>query len=307
MRLLNSILIPVILSTFNLSAVSALAELNVVTTTTDLRAITNEVGQKFINVNSIAKGTQDPHFIEAKPSYMTKVSKADLLIAIGLDLEVGWLPSLIRGARNPKINQGQKGYLEVGTFVKPLEIPIGRISRADGDVHPFGNPHVTLDPIRTGEIALKIAERLGELDSANTAEYQKNALALQLRMQKKTKEWQQRIQAAGIKKAVTYHRTLTYFLDRFQIENPVILEPKPGIPPTSAHILKVIDTIKKDQISLILVENYFAPTVTEKIKQTIPSIRSATVPVAVDGAEGIATIDDLYENLVKGIVDQNNN
>ncbi len=280
---------------------TARAELKIVTTTTDLRAITDEIGQKLISVESISKGTQDPHYIEAKPSYMTKVNKADLLISIGLDLEVGWLPSLIRGARNPKVNPGQKGYLEVGPLIKPLEIPAGRISRADGDVHPLGNPHITLDPIRVGELALIIANRLAELDSQHGAEYKKNALALQTRMQKKTKEWEQRIQTSGVKKTVTYHKTLTYFLNRFQIENPEILEPKPGIPPTSAHILEVIETIKKLQIPLIIVENYFDPTVTEKIKQIIPTIRSLTVPVAVEGASNIVTIDDLFENLVKGI------
>jgi zinc/manganese transport system substrate-binding protein len=277
------------------------AKLNVVTTTTDLAAITREVGKDFVSVESIARGTQDPHFIEAKPSYMTKAHQADLLVSVGLDLEVGWLPSIILGARNPKINSGEKGNLEVGSLVNPIEIPTGKVTRAEGDVHPNGNPHVTLDPIRAGEIAVHIANRLAVLDSGNKESYLTNAKTFKSRLENKTKEWQKRIEATKIKKVVTYHKTLTYFLNRFHLENPEILEPKPGIPPTSAHVLEVIRTMKEQNIALILVENYFDPTVTQKIKQELPAVRAPTVAVAVDGAPGILTVDDLYEQIVKSI------
>ncbi|HAZ14680.1 MAG: hypothetical protein A2X86_12540 [Bdellovibrionales bacterium GWA2_49_15] len=277
------------------------AKLSVVTTTTDLRALTAEVGGEFITVDSIAKGTQDPHYIEAKPSFMIKVNRADLLVSIGLELEIGWLPNIIQGARNPKVQKWQRGNLEVGPMVEPLEVPTGNISRALGDVHPDGNPHVTLDPIRAGQIALFIAERLGELDSEHKETFVKNAQAIQTRLQEKTKVWQNKIDHSGIKKIVTYHKTLTYFLNRFHLENPAILEPKPGIPPTSGHIMAVIQLIKEQKISLILVENFFDPTVTEKIKNNVPTIRSATVAVAVDGAPNIATIDELFETLINTV------
>ncbi len=277
------------------------AKLNVVTTTTDLKAIAEEVGGNFVTADSISKGTQDPHFIEAKPSFMVKASRADLIIAIGLDLEVGWLPSIIMGSRNPKINAGQPGYLEVGALVEPLEVPSGKITRADGDVHPYGNPHIWLDPIRAGEMANHIAKRLGELDAANAAYFVTNAKNLQSRLQTKTTAWQQRIEKTKIKKIVTYHKTLTYFLNRFQLENPAILEPKPGIPPTSGHIIEVIKLIQAQKVPLILVENYFDSSVTNKIKQEVPTVRSASVPVSIDGAPEVKTIDDLYEQLVKTI------
>ncbi len=279
--------------------IAAQAKLYVVTTTTDLRAIASEVGQEFVTVDSIAKGTQDPHYIEAKPSFMTKANRADLLISIGLDLEIGWLPNIIQGARNPKILRGEKGNLEVGPLVEPLEVPTGKISRAQGDVHPDGNPHVTLDPFRAGQIALFIAERLGELDAEHRDVFVKNARTMQTRLQERSKTWQSRIDQCGIKKIVTYHKTLSYFLNRFHLENSAILEPKPGIPPTSGHILEVIKIIKEQMIPLILVENYFDPTVTEKIKNNVPTIRSATVVVAIDGGLNISTMDDLYENLIK--------
>ena len=284
-----------------LSASSASAKLNVVTTLTDLRAIAGEVGGDMITVDSIAKGTQDPHYIEAKPSFMVKASRADLMISIGLDLEIGWLPSILNGARNPNIVTGSQGFLEVGPLVNPLEVITGNITRSEGDVHPFGNPHVTLDPIRCGEIAVLIAERMGKLDPPHAAKFMQNAKGLQARMAEKTKLWQARITKSGITKVVSYHKTLTYFFDRFHLENPAILEPKPGIPPTSGHIIDVINLMKEQNVRLILVENYFDPTVTNKIKQELPMIRAVTTPVAVDGAAQIKTIDDLFENLVSEI------
>ncbi|MBI2520654.1 MAG: zinc ABC transporter substrate-binding protein [Bdellovibrio sp.] len=279
----------------------AQAKLYVVTTTTDLRALVSEIGQEFVTVDSIAKGTQDPHYIEAKPSFMTKVNRADLLISIGLDLEIGWLPNIIQGARNPKVLKGQKGYLEVGPLVEPLEVPTGKISRAQGDVHPDGNPHVTLDPIRVGQIALFIAERLGQLDLEHQEIFIKNAKIMQTRLQDKVKIWQATIDQSGVKKIVTYHKTLSYFLNRFNLENSAILEPKPGIPPTSGHIIEIIQQIKEQKIPLILVENYFDPTVTEKIKNRVPTVRSATVMVAVDGGPNVSTLDALFEHLVDTI------
>jgi zinc/manganese transport system substrate-binding protein len=296
---LRTALIALAWAALGLQSPNASAKVNVITTLTDLRAITSEVGKDLVNVESIAKGTQDPHYIEAKPSFMVKVGRADLVVSIGLDLEIGWLPSIIQGARNPKVARGQKGYLEVGPSVEPLEVHKGDVSRSEGDVHPFGNPHVTLDPIRAGEIAGVIAARLGEIDGEHAAQYAQNAKAFQDRMKQKTQAWTGRIHGSGVKAAVTYHKTLTYFLDRFKIANPAILEPKPGIPPTSGHTIEVIETIRRDKIPLILVENYFDPTVTTKIKQDVPSVRVSVVPVGVDGAPGMSTLDDVYENLVR--------
>ncbi|MGK5088431.1 metal ABC transporter substrate-binding protein [Bdellovibrionota bacterium FG-2] len=293
--------VAVFVSSSILGIAQAHAKLSVLTSTTDLRALVAAVGGEKISVESIAKGTQDPHFIEAKPSFMLKANRADLLVSVGLDLEVGWLPSVIQGARNPNITQGQKGYLEVGPLVKPLELPIGAITRAEGDVHPLGNPHVTLDPIRDGEIAFAMAERLGALDPENAALYFSNAKAFQVRMVERTKAWQKRLEKVTIKKVITYHKTLTYFLDRFGIQNVAILEPKPGIPPTSGHVMEVIGEIKAKKVPLILVENYFDPTVTQKIKQEVPTVRTETVPVAVDGAPGMESLENVFENLIKMI------
>ena len=149
----------------------AWAKVKVVATTADIQAIAKTIGGEQIELSSLAKGSTDPHYLEAKPSYMVKLRDVDLLIANGLALEVGWLPSLIRGARNPKVNPGSRGHLDLGALVDSIEKPSSAVTRAMGDVHPEGNPHFTLDPIRVGELGLKIAERLGELDPPNKDVY----------------------------------------------------------------------------------------------------------------------------------------
>lgn len=301
-RLHFGCLIFMIVARLILQATPLQAKLSVVTTTTDLAAIVNEIGGDLVSVSSIAKGTQDPHFVEAKPSFMTKVSHTDLVIAVGLDLEIGWLPSIIRGARNPNVNPGTAGYLEVGPQIQPIEIPQGNVTRASGDIHPFGNPHFWLDPIRAAQAGMSIAQRLSQLDATHANDFLEKAKAFSSRMEEKTKDWQKRIERSGIKKIVTYHKTLNYFFDRFQIENSATLEPKPGIPPTSGHILDIIHLIKEQNISHVWVENFFDPTVIKRIKQELPAIHSSIVPVSVDGAPGILTLDDLYESLVNTLV-----
>lgn len=282
-------------------SLTALAKLNVVTTTTDLAAIVKEVGGDEVGVESIAKGTQDPHFIEAKPSYMVKVHNADLLVSVGLELETGWLPSIVQGARNSKVAAGSNGYFEVGPLANVIEVPTGKISRAEGDVHPDGNPHVTLSPKNVGILAVKVADKLSALDSAHAKDFKSRAEKLRTRVDTKFKEWKARIEKTGVKTVITYHKTLNYFLNDFGIANPINLEPKPGIPPTSKHILDVLNTVKTKNIKLILVENFFDSNVADRIKQDNKGVTVASVPVAVDGEPGIKTMDDLFEKLVKTV------
>lgn len=277
------------------------SSLKVLTTIPDLAAIVSELGDSSIEVDSFCKGTQDPHYLEAKPSYMVKARSADLVIALGLDLEIGWLPSIIQGSRNPEIRLGQKGYLEIGPQLSPIEKANGPVSRAQGDVHPNGNPHLNLDPIRMGDAALIIAKKLGELDTAHSEQYKTKALVLQKRLQEKTKLWQERITKTQVKKVISFHKTLTYFFARFGIENPAILEPLPGIPPTAAHLIEVIDLAKTQKIPLIMVENFFSPDAAKRVTAAVPTMRMVIVPVGVGGEDGIKTIDDLYESLVNAI------
>src|ERR1700731_3838851 len=167
--MLNRTRLAVLLILLSLGALflPSLAEakkLNVVTSTTDLAALTQEVGGDKVNVESIAKGYQDPHFVEAKPSFLLKLRQADLLIAVGLQLEIGWLPPLITQSGNPRIQVGAAGYLDASQFAEILEVPTGVVTRAMGDVHPLGNPHYWLDPDNGRRVARGIAQKLGELD-----------------------------------------------------------------------------------------------------------------------------------------------
>jgi len=286
---------------FTLFTAQAQAKLNVVATTTDIGAIVQAVGGDAINLSTIAKGSQDPHYIEAKPSYMIKLRDADLLVSNGLSLEIGWLPSLIRGARNPKVNPGSRGNLDLGSFIEPIEKPTAAISRAMGDVHPDGNPHFTLDPIRDGDLALKVAERLGDLDSSNKAAFIQRANQYRDSLTKKTVEWQKRIDATGIKEIVTYHPSLDYFVDRFKLKVPINLEAKPGVPPTTQHILDVIEQVKKDKIRVILVDNFFDTKIADRVAKDAPGVRVESIGNAVDSAPGLNTTSDVIEALVQAL------
>lgn len=277
------------------------AKLNVVTTTPDLAVIVSEVGGDYVSVQSLSKGTQDPHFLEAKPSFMVKVNRADLVVSTGLELEIGWLPPIIQGARNPKVMPGSDGYLEVGQFITPIELPATKVTRAEGDVHPFGNPHFMLDPIRAGQVAVGIADHLAEMDPDHVAIYKENASKLKTRLEEKTKTWQKRIAKSEVTEVVTYHKTLNYFLDRFGIKNPINLEPKPGIPPTAQHIMDVIRVVKEKNIKLVMIENFYDKSFADKIVSEVPKIKVDTIPVEVGGDPSIKTLDDLYEHLVSVI------
>jgi zinc/manganese transport system substrate-binding protein len=275
------------------------AKLKVVASTADVGALVKEVGGSDIDIDAIAKGTQDPHAIEPKPSYMLKMNGADLVVANGLSLEVGWLPSLIAGSRNPKIHVGTPGYLDLGLSADPIDIPQGGISRAGGDVHPDGNPHFTLDPLRTGKLAGVIAERLGQLDPAHKADFEKRAVAFKKEMDDKIKSWQQRLDKSGIKKVVTYHPSLNYFLARFHIAGAGFLEPKPGIPPTASHILEVIALVKTQKIPLILVDNFYDPKIADRIVQEAPGTKIKTIGIAVGSAPNLNRLPDVTEEIVK--------
>ena len=279
----------------------AFAKVKVVATTSDLGAIAAEIVGDDGEVETLAAGSQDPHTLEAKPSYMVKVHGADLVVAVGLELEVGWLPNILHGARNPAVLPGRAGYLEVGPLLQPLEIPTGPVSRADGDVHAAGNPHVTLDPLRVAEAGELMAARLGELDRDHAPAFKQRSARLSARLAAKTKDWQARLVKAGVTKVITYHRTLSYFLDRFAIKGVATLEPIPGVPPTAKHVLGLKGLIKSERIPLILVENLYDPAVAERLAKEMPGLRVALVSVAVDRDLGVNSPDELFERLVRAI------
>jgi len=274
--------------------ICAFAKLNILTTTTDLKSLVETIASDKVDVDSICKGTQDPHYLEAKPSYSLKANRANLMISIGLDLEIGWLPLIMAGARNPDIISN---HLVAGNYVDTLEKPTGVVTRAMGDVHPQGNPHILLDPLNAVKVAEKIKDKLSLMDKENEAVYAKNFTDFSSLINKKMKEWEK---YKGIK-VITYHPSLTYFYNRFKVTNVALLEPKPGIPPTASHILDVMRKARKDNVKLAVVENYFDSTVAERVAKDVHGMKVKSVPVSVGGADGINSLVDLYEHLLREI------
>jgi len=240
-----------------LAAAPARAALNVVATTEDLASIAREVGGDKIKVESLSRGYQDPHFVEAKPSFVIRLHSADLLIVVGRELEIGWLPPLITQARNAKVQPGGEGYLDASTGVKILEIPTGQITRAMGDVHPQGNPHYWLDPDNGVRIAKAIAKKLAALDGADAAYFDQREQAFEKKVADAEKRWDAAMAPYKGTKVVTYHRSWPNFADRFGLDVIGYVEPRPGIPPSPSHTIDLINEMKAKNVKMILVEPYF--------------------------------------------------
>lgn len=219
---------------------AARANLDVVATVPDLAAIAKDIGGDRVSVTSLALPTQDPHFVDAKPSYTLALNKADLLLAVGLDLELGWLPTLQTGARNPKVQSGGGGFLECGAHVDKLEVPSGSIDRSMGDIHPHGNPHFLYDPRAAAACARAIAGKLAELDSANAETYRAGLKSFLERLDAKRAGWDKRMAKYRGSPVVAYHRSFAYLLSWLGLVEVINLEPKPGIAPSPRHVAQVI-------------------------------------------------------------------
>jgi zinc/manganese transport system substrate-binding protein len=242
-----------------LCPLTALAQgkLNIITTTEDLASIAREVGGDRVTVEALAKGYQDPHFVEAKPSFILKLQKADALIAVGRELEIGWLPPLVTQSRNAKIQPGGPGYLDASLTAKILELPQGQITRAMGDVHPLGNPHYWLDPENGKRIAKAIADKFSELRPGDRASFEQRVGNFVSRLDEAEKRWLAIMAPFKGTKVVTYHRSFPNFADRFGLDIVGYVEPRPGIPPTPQHTLDLIEEMKRQNVKLVLVEPYF--------------------------------------------------
>ena len=235
----------------------AQGKINAMTTTEDLASIAREVGGDRLTVESIAKGYQDPHFVEAKPSFILKLQKADLLIAVGRDLEIGWLPPLVQQSRNGRIQPGAQGYLDASLGALILEIPTTQITRAMGDVHPLGNPHYWLDPENGKRIAKEVAGKLSELRPGDRAYFEQRLADFTARLDAAEKRWAALMAPYKGTKVVTYHRSFPNFAERYGLDIIGYVEPRPGIPPTPQHTLDLMNEMKRQNVKLVLVEPYF--------------------------------------------------
>lgn len=282
-----------------LIALLIVGKLNVVTTTQDPAALTRAIGGDRVNVKALAKGFQDPHFLDAKPTYMVDLNKADLFMVIGLDLEAGYAPNLIAGAHNDKIAPGQPGYLDLSTTVTPLEVvPVA--DRGQGDIHPAGNPHYWLDPENGRLMARGIAARLGQLDPEGKATYAANLAAFEKTLTAKEQEWSTRMAKLSGQPVITYHRSWSYFAARYKLAVADFVEPKPGIPPTPNHTLELIKLVQSKGIKVIVMEVFYDKRFPELIASK-SSAKVAAVPNSVGGTDKVVTYFDLFDTIVNTI------
>ena len=232
-------------------------KLQIMTATTDLAALAQEIGGDKVHVESIARGYQDPHFVEAKPSFLLKLRRADLLIVVGLELEIGWLPPLITQSTNPKIQVGAPGYFDASRFAKILEIPTGQVTRAEGDVHPLGNPHYWLDPENGLRIARAIQDKLSEMRPNDSAYFAQRYASFEQHLKQADQQWLAEMKPYAGRKIVTYHRSWPNFAEHFSLNVIGYVEPRPGIPPSPQHTVELIGLMKREGVKVIVVEPYF--------------------------------------------------
>jgi zinc/manganese transport system substrate-binding protein len=236
---------------------SADSKIRIMTATTDLASLAQEIGGDRAEVESVARGYQDPHFVDPKPSFLLKLSKAELLIVVGLELEIGWLPPLITQSSNPRIQVGAPGYLDASRFAKILEIPTGQVTRAEGDVHPLGNPHYWLDPDNGLRIAKGIQNKLSEMRPNDAAYFAQRYDSFEQRLKQAEQQWLAQMKPYAGRKVVTYHRSWPNFAEHFGLNVVGYVEPRPGIPPSPQHTVELIGQMKRDGVKVIMVEPYF--------------------------------------------------
>jgi zinc/manganese transport system substrate-binding protein len=268
-------------------------KINVVTTTTDLRSITELIGADKVDVSSIATGFQNPHFVDPKPSFIIKLSKADIFVTVGLDLETGWSPQLLTSSRNPKIQKGSTGYVDASVGVPLLQVP-STINRGEGDIHIFGNPHYWLDPINGKQIAKNICDALEKISPENKAFFEANLKAFDTKIDLKLKEWTTKMAPYKGAKIIAYHNEWCYFEQRFGLIITDFMEPKPGIPPSPSQLVKIISEVKSNKIKVIISSPYFTTSSSDVVSQQTDA-KTIILGTSVGAFDSIKDYFDLFE------------
>ena len=277
-------------------ATAADAKIKVVTTLPDFASLAREIGGDKVEVSAMAKPTEDPHFVDARPSFVVQLRSADVLIDGGAELEIGWLPPLLQNARNPKIEVGKPGRVQASQGVRLMNVP-AEVTRAAGDVHALGNPHFMTDPIIAKTVALHIAQSFAAVDAANAAYYDANYKKFEATINAKLQEWGTAMLPFKGQSVVAYHDSWVYFAHRFGLNIDIFLEPKPGIPPSPSHLAEVIEKMKAQKIKAIIVEPFHDRKIAEKVA-------SSTGAKVVDFAQypGALPDTDSYVKLIDTLV-----
>ncbi len=273
-----------------LTAAPTFADLKVATSLSDLASVAQYVGGKHVTAQSLCRGYEDPHFVPAKPSLMKAIQHADVFISTGLELDAGWLPLVLPGSRNPKIQPGTKGFVDASEGVSVLEKPSGTVSRAEGDVHPLGNPHYYGDPKALEVVADHLARVFSDLDPANAADYSANAKAFNDKMETSLAKWEKQIEPYKGASIVTYHKNFIYFADRFGLKLFGTIEPKPGIPPTPHHINDLAEAMRKAGVKVVVYQPYYNADASQQVAKRAGGV---AVEVALE-AGGLPGTDDVF-------------
>lgn len=276
------------------------AALNVVTSTEDLAALTQAIGGSAVNVKTLTRGTADPHFAQAKPSMIRDVYQADLLVVVGAELEVGWMPALLQSARNAKVQPGKPGYLDLSTAVTLLNKPVGPVTRDMGDVHVAGNPHYWLDPNNGVLMARAIAQRLSQLDSAHAKDYERELAAFEQQAHNKIAAWKTALAPLAGKAVIAYHTSFVYLANVFGFRIAAEVEPKPGIAPSAAYLAQLIARIKEQQIGVLIMEPYYEQRSAKYLSEQT-GVRVAVLPQSVGATPRIKTYFDLFDAIVAAL------
>jgi len=277
---------------FLTSSSMAAQPVSVVTTTTDIAAIVKAIGGDRVAVESIAKGYQDPHFVEAKPSFVRVVNRARMLFNVGLELEVGWLPLLIQGARNPSII-----VVDLSQGITVLEKPTGPISRAQGDVHPLGNPHYWLDPRNGVIMARRVAQELKAVAPGDATMFDQNLKSFEGELGARRKRWEEEITPFRGAQLVTYHKEWEYLAKWLGLSIVGYVEDKPGIPATPRHLEELVQTMQQLKIKALLASNYTNPSVPKSVAEKTGA-KLVMLASSVGGEDGIKTYADLFDSIV---------
>jgi zinc/manganese transport system substrate-binding protein len=293
----------VLVAALSVWAAPALANLNVFATVPEWGALVEELGGDKVKVYTATNALQDPHHVEAKPSLIARARGADLVVATGAELEIGWLPLVTQQAGNPKVQAGKPGYFEAAPLVPMLETPT-RLDRAEGDVHPLGNPHIQTDPRNIARIAGPLSAKLAELDPANAAYYQARYKAFAERWTAAIGRWEREAVPLKGVAVLVQHKGFPYLLDWLGMKEVAALEPKPGVEPTIAHLSEVLETIQRQPVKMVIRAAYQSDRASQWIAERA-KINVVVLPFTVGGDDAakdlFSLFDDTIQRLLKGM------
>jgi ABC-type Zn uptake system ZnuABC Zn-binding protein ZnuA len=297
MKLLAKMFLGLALGLFPLSA---FADLKVATSLSDLASVAQFVGGSHVTATSLCKGYEDPHFVPAKPSLMKAIQNADVFVSVGLELDGGWLPLVIPGSRNPKIQPGAKGFIDASEGVEVLDKPVGTVSRAEGDIHPLGNPHYYSDPLNLVVVADHLAQVFSDLDPANAADYAANAKEFDARMKKAVVGWSAQLEPFKGSSLVTFHENFKYFTNRFGLKVFGTVESKPGIPPSPRYLNDTSEAMKQAGVKVVVYQPYYDADESQQLAKMAGGV-AIEIPNEVGGVPEAKDVFSKFDYIVSSL------